>query len=283
MWVLSLTLSAEESPLSLRDACVLGAVQGATEFMPVSSTAHMLLVNKCLHREIDAVHAQVVNAYLNYVQLGTLGVLAVVFWRRWLTVTLGLLGLNPSGWNLFKCLVISIIPAGVVGVFLNHWVQRHCYGHVCLSVALIVGAFFMLAAERWHRKYKGTCTIDALRPSQAFMVGCFQTLAIFPGVSRSMASIVGGYVVGLTTVQAVEFCFLAGFTVQVASIGHMLLKEGANIFHLLPPKILLSGCMVAFVVGLACIHVILKILAKYGLTPFAYYRLIVALAVLVYL
>lgn len=317
---LPLLTSANETPeaaqaeqaraLSYSDAIVLGLVEGITEYLPVSSTGHLILTNAVLGLDGDTPattkDGQVImitgddgtprpytigEAAYDYVIVIQAGAIIAVVWLYWesiLHIIMGIVGIDPKGRQLALNLLVAFLPAAVIGLLLNDLIEEFLGDNIHAVVgALVVGAVVMLIVERWRHKgkqgaippYDGP-TIYTLPLHKAFMIGCIQCLAMWPGTSRSMATIVGGYMAGLSPAHAAEFSFLLGLITLSAASGYTMLKDGPEMIQGLSVGPVLVGCLVAFVAAALAIKWLVAYLSKHGLALFAWYRIGLAILVL---
>ena len=265
--------------MTLLRAIVLGIVQGLTEFLPVSSSGHLILVPSLLGwerqpRSFDvALHLGTTLAVLLYfhrdfVRLGRHGIADIIVHRtrftRW----------SPDG-RLALLTVLGCVPAVVVGGLLDGWLDAHARSPWLVAVLLVGFGLVMRAAERWARGCGGTERLD---PSRALVIGSAQALALVPGVSRSGATIAGGMFLGLSRQAAARFSFLLSAPIVVAAA----VKELPELRHAAAQGVsaaeLAAGCLVSFAAGLLAIHLLLRYVAGHRLNVFVWYR--IAFAVL---
>ena len=253
-------------------ALLLGVVEGITEFLPISSTGHLILVERLCG--LAGARAEV---FAIFIQLGAVLAVVVEFRTKLLGVARGLFA--PTGERAFAMSVgIAFLPAVVVGLLTHHWISEHLFGPRTVAAALIAGAVAIFAVERW----KPTATIDrveAVGPARAALIGFAQCVSLWPGFSRSAATILGGLLCGVERKAATEFSFfLAIPTLGAATVYDLWKKLDA----LVPGDLtwLLAATAVSFVVAWASIRWLLRFVATHDLTPFAWYR--IALGILVW-
>ena len=255
-------------------AIALGAIEGVTEFVPVSSTGHLILVGRWLAFPKDKT-----AAFAIFIQLGA--VLGVVWFYRERIV-----GLVQDVWRESRAqvfigkLFVAFLPAAVVGLLFHHWIVRVLFGPVPVAAGLAVGGVLLLAIDRPTRPAARTTTIDDVTWSQAFLVGCAQVASLWPGVSRSGATIVGALVTGLSRSAALEFSFfLAIPTLGAASV--FALWEARHDLVAVDVPIFAVGLLTSFVVSLAVIAVLLRYVRDHDLRIFGWYRLALAILIVV--
>ncbi|MCA9367907.1 undecaprenyl-diphosphatase UppP [Candidatus Kaiserbacteria bacterium] len=256
-------------------AVILGLVQGVTEFLPVSSTGHLVLVRDWL--SIDAINALAFDGVLHF---ATTAAVMLYFWSDiWVLLQtllrkLGRLPVNPRDWLLLKALVIATIPAGVLGLFLESTVKHLQVPYIVAGVLFTASLFFMYVEWRYYLQP----THGALTMKRGIGVGLFQALALIPGFSRSGSTIAGGMLLGMSRYEASRFSFLLAIPITFAAGSKMLLEllsEGGEVNW----SPIFIGAIVAFFTALVVIHFFLAFIRKYTLWPFVWYGIILASAV----
>lgn len=264
--------------MTILQSFILAIVEGLTEFLPVSSTGHMILTEGILGMESTAY----LKAFTVMIQFGAILSVLVYYFRRFLPFPM--FGLKPDsstslgGWSLYGLMILGCIPAAVLGLLLNDYIDALLGSTWVVLMMLFLGGILMLYIDRLFPEHGER----PLRPKNALIIGLFQCLAMIPGVSRSMATIVGGMQQGLTRRQAAEFSFfLAIPTMAGATLlkGYKLYKElGVEVFRD-NWDTLLVGNVVAFLVALLAIKFFIGFVSKYGFRFFGYYRIALALIV----
>ena len=264
--------------MTILQSFILAIVEGLTEFLPVSSTGHMILTEGILGMESTAY----LKAFTVMIQFGAILSVLVYYFRRFLPFPM--FGLKPDsstslgGWSLYGLMILGCIPAAVLGLLLNDYIDALLGSTWVVLMMLFLGGILMLYIDRLFPEHGER----PLRPKNALIIGLFQCLAMIPGVSRSMATIVGGMQQGLTRRQAAEFSFfLAIPTMAGATLlkGYKLYKElGVEVFRD-NWDTLLVGNVVAFIVALLAIKFFIGFVSKYGFRFFGYYRIALALIV----
>ena len=264
--------------MTILQSFILAIVEGLTEFLPVSSTGHMILTEGILGME----STPYLKAFTVMIQFGAILSVLVYYFRRFLPFPM--FGLQPDsstslgGWSLYGLMILGCIPAAVLGLLLNDYIDTLLGSTWVVLVMLFLGGILMLYIDRLFPEHGER----PLRPKNALIIGLFQCLAMIPGVSRSMATIVGGMQQGLTRRQAAEFSFfLAIPTMAGATLlkGYKLYKElGVEVFRD-NWDTLLVGNVVAFIVALLAIKFFIGFVSKYGFRFFGYYRIALALIV----
>ncbi|UII54407.1 undecaprenyl-diphosphate phosphatase [Cytobacillus spongiae] len=253
-------------------AIIMGIVEGLTEFLPVSSTGHLILTGHFL-----GFTGEKAKTFEIFIQLGSILAVVVIFWKRMLS----LLQFNfQKGLNIGH-LLLAMLPAIVVGLVFHDLIKQYLFYPQTVVITLVVGGLLMIFAEKRNQVETAT-TLDDLSYKQAFQIGLFQCLALFPGFSRSGATIAGGILVGTNHKTAAEFSFLVAVPMMVAASGLDLVKSYERL-STNDIGFFLTGFVTAFIVALLAIVSFLKLLAKIKLTPFAYYRFVLAILVALFL
>ena len=253
-------------------ALLLGLVEGITEFLPISSTGHLILVARLCGLTGD--RAEVFEIFI---QLGAVLAVVVEYRAKLVAVARGLVG-STAERSFAMSVLIAFLPSVGVGLLTHHWISEHLFGPRTVAAALVVGAIAILAIERW----KPAPTIDqalGVGPGRAALIGLAQCVALWPGFSRSAATILGGLLCGLERKAATEFSFfLAIPTLGAATVYDLWKKHDA----LVPGDLLwlLVATAVSFIAAWASIRWLLRFVATHDLTPFAWYR--IALGILVW-
>ena len=236
--------SAAAAELSVRDAIILGIIEGVTEFLPVSSTGHLIIASRVLglesgnpifgpdgnpmwHRKPKdgrpgemLTLKQATDTYIVVIQFGAIAAVALLYWSQLVSMLLGLLGRDPKGLRLLINVMIAFVPAASIGFLAHDWIDEHLFSIPTVICAQVAGAMVMFYAEYWYGKQVVTGTRvekEEISPVGAFGVGLLQCTALVPGTSRSMMTIVGGYFAGLDPRRAAEFSFILGIVTLTAA------------------------------------------------------------------
>jgi undecaprenyl-diphosphatase len=252
--------------MNILQTIIIAIVEGLTEYLPVSSTGHMIIAQKLLAVE----STEFVKAFTVIIQFGAILSVIVLYWKRFFQT-----------WDFYLKLLIAFLPAAVIGFLLNDFIDGLLENVVVVAVMLVLGGVFMLFVDNWFSKSSDDQNMDWKR---ALKIGFFQCIAMIPGVSRSMATIVGGMTTKLSRKHAAEFSFFLAVPTMAAASGYKLLKlvtapGGVTLLtdNLL---VLLIGNVVAFLVAMAAIKFFIGFLTKYGFKAFGYYRIVVGLVIL---
>ncbi len=245
------------------DSIILGIVEGITEFLPISSTGHLILTSTLL----GLPSTEFLKSYEIAIQLGAIAAVVVLYFKSFFDI------------EILKRIAVAFIPTGVIGLLLHDVVKTYLLGNVSVVLwSLALGGIALIVFELLHKENETTeSDIRTITYTQAFIVGLFQALAIVPGVSRSAATIVGGLLVGIRRVAIVEFSFLLAVPVMAAATGLDLLKT-ASVFTTADMMNLGIGFIVSFVVAIISIRFLLQYVRKHTFIPFGIYRILIALA-----
>lgn len=295
--------AAAAAELSASDAVILGVIEGVTEFLPISSTGHLIIATHALH--LDSEHPLrdptgqplwhkkpsandpagvpltlklAADTYTVVIQAGAILAVVLLYWRPLLSVLGGLLGRDPAGLRLFRNLACAFVPVALIGLALNRWIDAHLFSVGAVIAAQIAGAILMLAIEAWRRRQPAALDrgpVD-LTVRQATGIGFMQCLALWPGTSRSMVTIVGGYLGGLSPARAAEFSFLVGLPVLTGAAFVKSAKSGAAMVQVFGWTHVLLGIAVAAVAAAIAVKFLVSFLSRHGLAVFAYYRIALA-------
>jgi undecaprenyl-diphosphatase len=259
-------------------ALLLGVVEGLTEYLPVSSTGHLILVSRALGLEGEGQ-----KSFDIVIQLGAI-LAVVVHYRKLLAERLtGLMARRPESIRLVLALGAAFAPTVVAGLLLRKRIKEHLFGPLPVAAALIVGGVLMIGIEAALRKRKGETGLEQVGVARGLLIGLGQCLSLWPGASRSMCTIVAGQLSGLTTATAAEFSFL----LALPTLGAATLYEAVKARHeLLVGASVLDlavGLSVSFLVAWLVIAAFLKYLREHGLMPFGVYRILLGGVVLLLL
>jgi len=249
-----------KSALTLGQAAILGIVEGLTEYLPVSSTGHLLLAERVLSIgdgptvsvEQQERTKEAVDAYTICIQIGAIIAVLGLYFRRIRQMLLGLVGKDTEGRQLLISVVAGFLPAAVIGLLFNKLIKSYLFGTWPVIIAWFVGGVAILVVSRWnqsrgdHTSTSGRSILE-LTWKMALVIGFAQCIAMWPGVSRSLVTIVGGLLVGLSLSAAVEFSFLLGLITLSAATGYDALKHGEVMLQTFDASSLIVGVIFAFV------------------------------------
>jgi undecaprenyl-diphosphatase len=251
--------------MSLLEAIIIAIVEGITEFLPISSTGHMIIAEKLMKVE----DAEFTKLFIVAIQLGAILAVVVLYWKKFFDFK------HPS---FYIKLFVAVIPALVLGYLLSDKIDLLLESTTTVIISLIMGGVVLLVIDNYFKK-----PVKEDEPQitykNAFLIGFWQVIAMVPGVSRSAASIIGGMQQGLTRKLAAEFSFFLAVPTMAAATGYKLLK-GYDTFSSSHIKLLVVGNFVAFIVALLAIKFFIGYLQKHGFRVFGIYRIIVGIILL---
>ncbi|HEU4697973.1 MAG TPA: undecaprenyl-diphosphate phosphatase [Gemmatimonadales bacterium] len=247
-------------------AALLGLVEGATEFIPVSSTGHLILAGEALG--FVGARAKVFEIFI---QLGAILAIVVIYWRK-LVGLLGAARREPRATRLLVNLFVAFLPLALIGLVTHDWITEHLFRPVVVATALVVGGVLILVIERFHPRPSVT-EVDDLPVGTAAGIGLAQALALIPGTSRSGATIMGGYAMGLSRAAATEFSFLLAVPVMVVATVYELLKS-LSLLTAADVPVFAVGFVTAFLSALVVVRVFLTFVSRHSFAVFAWYRIV---------
>lgn len=264
-------------------AVLFGIVEGITEWLPVSSTGHLILLNEFINLNVSEEFQSMFDVVI---QLGAILAVCALFFRK----------LNPfdrgkddeqkkQTWTLWFKVIAAIIPSGVVGVLFDDWMDTHLHNGIVVAVMLIVYGVAFIVVEKWneHRELRYH-DVNNLPWGTAMIIGVSQCLSLVPGTSRSGSTILGGILAGVSWGTAAEFSFFMAIPTMVGASGIKLLKfflSGVS-FTAMDMLILLVGCTVSYIVSLLVIKGLMNYVRKHSFSAFGIYRIVLGIAVLLY-
>jgi undecaprenyl-diphosphatase len=247
-------------------ALILAIIEGLTEFLPVSSTGHMVIASSIMGIAKD----DFVKLFTVAIQLGAILAVVAIYWKKFI---------NLNSWDFYLKLAIAVIPALVFGYLLNDFIDEELGNPIFIASVLLGGGIFLLFVDRLFKE--PTIHTEAeIKPATAFRIGLFQVLAVaLPGLSRSAATILGGMQQKLTRNIAAEFSFFLAVPTMFAATGYKLLK-GHELLTSENIKLLLFGNIIAFIVAIIAIKSFISFLTKHGFRIFGWYRIIIGILIL---
>nr|WGD75369.1 undecaprenyl-diphosphate phosphatase [Bacillus subtilis] len=264
-------------------AAILGIVEGLTEYAPVSSTGHMIIVDDIWLKSSNLMSEEGANSFKVVIQLGSILAVAIVFKDR----ILNLLGLKKNitsdqeqGHKLsIAQIAVGLVPAAVLGFLFEDYIDEYLFSVKTVAIGLIAGAILMLFADWVNKRKTATDTLDRISYKQAIAVGLFQCLALWPGFSRSGSTISGGVILGLNHRVATDFTFIMAMPIMMGASFLSLVKHWDSLSSDLMPFFIV-GFICAFVVALFVVRFFLRLINKIKLVPFAIYRIILGVILL---
>ena len=242
---------------------ILGIVEGVSEFLPISSTGHLILASYLLHLK----QTDFQKSFEIAIQLGAILSVVVLYWRALL--------LN---FEILKRVITAFIPTAILGFIFYKIIKKVLLGsNTVVLYSLLIGGIFLVIFELWHReKESATEELSAISYSKSFMIGLCQAVAMIPGVSRSAATIIGGLILGIKRKTIVEFSFLLSVPTMVAATGLDLMKSGGH-FSLEEFILLLMGFISSFIVALLSIKWLIHFIKNHTFISFGIYRILISL------
>ncbi len=279
------TARAARHELSAGKAVVLGVVEGITEYLPVSSTGHLEIAERLLHVGTKKSTKDAADTYLIVIQAGAILAVFVLYWRRVVEIVQGLFGRSEEGRRLLTTLAIAFVPAAVVGIVGEKAIKSHLLKPLPIAAAWVVGAIAILAiGSRLHRNAANTGRpLEALTNHDALVIGAAQVLALWPGTSRSLVTILAALVIGLSLSAAVEFSFLLGLITLGAATVYDSAKHGKEMIDTYGVANPLLGFVVAFVAAVIAVRWMVTYLQRHDLSVFAWWRILAAVIVVILL
>lgn len=248
--------------MSIVQTIILSIIEGLTEFLPISSTGHMILASSIMNIPEDAF----VKTFEISIQIGAILAIVLLYARRFL-----------KGFEIYVKLGIAFVPTGIIGIFAYHYIKAYLFNPIVVTISLILGGIVLILIDKKVTSQQST--VDALETisyKNAFFIGLFQSISMVPGVSRAAATIVGGIFNGLDRKQAVEFSFLLAIPTMFVATGYDLYKTPVE-FHGHEVFLLCLGLVVAFLTALIAVKVFIRIVQNQGFKYFGYYRIIIGI------
>lgn len=266
------------------ETIILAIVEGVTEFLPVSSTGHMIIASDLMKVEADAFN----KMYMIVVQLAAILAVVVLYWPRIWNLLQGMFSGDKRSWRFFGVWVVSCIPAVILGVLIDDVIDEYLFSTPTVAIALVIGALMMIWGERKIAVHNRDSEMLNINYKQGLTVGVAQCMALIPGFSRSAATIMGGWAAGLTTATAADFSFFLAIPIMFGASGYSILKffkDDAAVASIVPGDwiALVIGCVVSFIVAWLVVKSFLNYLKTKKMEVFAWYRIGLAAVLLILL
>lgn len=275
-------VSEPEAKISNGQAVVLGIVEGITEYLPVSSTGHMILASAFM----GISKSEGLDAFEIVIQLGAILAVLGLYRRRVGQMCRGLIGQAPPGRKLFLALILAFLPAGIVGLLVHRKIEEHLFGTSPVIAALIVGGLLMILVEHyfWRKDQarKRVTDVAGVMYWQALVIGMAQCLAMWPGTSRSMITMITGLVVGLDMITAAEFSFLLALPTLGAATVYSGYKHWDALKECAGPLGMAIGLVISAIVAAIAVKGFVKWLTRHGMVPFGIYRILLGAGLFVW-
>ena len=267
--------------IEILKAILFGIVEGITEWLPVSSTGHLILLDEFIKLDVTP---EFYEMFQVVIQLGAiLAVIVLFFHKLWPFSAQKSVEEKKNTWSLWFKVIVAVLPSAVLGLLLDDWMDAHLYNYITVAVMLIVYGVAFIFVEKRSKTAK-IDDVDQIDYHTALLIGCFQVLSLIPGTSRSGATILGALLLGVSRSAGAEFSFFLAIPTMLGASALKLVKyllEG-----MLPSGmeigILLTGCVVSFLVSLLVIKVLMDFVRKHSFAPFGIYRIALGVAVLLY-
>ena len=268
--------------IEILKAVLFGIVEGITEWLPISSTGHLILLEKLIQLDVTEAFYELFQVVI---QLGAIGAVLVLFFQKLNPFSLKKTEIQKKNtWNLWFKVVIAVLPSAVLGLLFDDFLDEHLYNYITVALMLIVYGVAFLVVEKKAGHKLHIQDVQDIDYKTAFLIGAFQCLSLIPGTSRSGATILGALLLGVSRSAGAEFSFFLAIPTMLGASALKLLKfllEG-NLPTTSELTILLVGCAVSFLVSILVIRVLMDFVRKRSFAPFGVYRIVLGAAVLLY-
>jgi undecaprenyl-diphosphatase len=249
-------------------AIIIAIIEGITEFLPISSTGHMILASAIMGIQDDAF----VKTFEISIQLGAIIAIVMMYVKRFL-----------QGWTIYFKLAVAFLPTAVIGFLAYDFIKTYLFNSTVVAISLIIGGIILILIDKRVVARKSTTDVlENIDYKHAFFIGLIQCFSMIPGVSRAAATIIGGVFNGLDKKQATEFSFLLAVPTMFAATGYDLLKTPI-VFTKDELTLLVMGMIIAFITAWLAVKVFLKIVDQYGFKHFGYYRIVIGIVFLIWM
>jgi undecaprenyl-diphosphatase len=282
--LLTAVSEAAKHELTAAKAALLGIVEGVTEFLPISSTGHLVVTEKLIDVGTHPGAKDAADTYAITIQSGAILAVLVLYWNRLVEMARGVAGRDPEGRRIASATLIAFVPAAIVGVALEKAIRDQLFGVWPIIVAWAVGGVvILLFARALHERGARGAPLESITTRAAIAIGLAQVIALWPGTSRSMVTILAALAIGYSVGAAVEFSFLLGLLTLGAATAYDLLRHGKELFDTYGYLNPLIGFVFAFASAVIAIRWMVSYLRRHGLEIFGWYRLFIAGVALVLL
>ncbi len=269
--------------IEILKAILFGIVEGITEWLPISSTGHMILLDEFIHLGVSE---EFYKLFEVVIQLGAILAVVIMYFKTIFPWGFGKTKKDTKDTlNLWGKILVACIPAAIIGILLDDWLDEHLYNSVVVALALIIYGIAFIIMESKNIGSRNTKKLNDISYKQALGVGAFQLLSLIPGTSRSGSTILGGLALGLERSVAAEFTFFLAIPVMVGASLLKLLKYILNVGFVFKASELLLlgvGCLVAFIVSILIIKFLINYIRKHDFKVFGWYRIALGIIVLIY-
>ena len=270
-----------EESLSIWKAVIFGFVEGLTEFLPISSTGHLLATKEILNVGETELSEEAIDSYIISIQIGAIFAVAVLYRQRLLQMLQGLFGRSSEGKKMAGSLIAAVIPTAVIGLVAADFVKDNLYSLWPVAAAWIAGGVSILAIDRQNIFNRPGKRLEELTAQEAFLIGLIQALALWPGVSRSLVTIIAAVLVGLSLKAAVEFSFILGLVTLTAATVFELGTDGQQVIDSFGYTTPIIGLCVAFVAAVISIRFMVEWLEQRSFAIFGFYRLFIGFSAII--
>lgn len=269
--------------LEILKAILFGIVEGITEWLPISSTGHMILLDEFIHLGVSD---EFYKLFEVVIQLGAILAVVLMYFKTIFPWGFGKTKEDTKDTlNLWGKILVACIPAAIIGILFDDWLDEHLYNSVVVSLALIIYGVIFIVIESKNFGKRNVKKLNDITYKQAAGVGCFQLLSLIPGTSRSGSTIIGGLILGLERSVAAEFTFFLAIPVMAGASFLKLLKyilKVGFVFNAMELLLLGVGCLVAFIVSVLIIKFLMSYIRKHDFKVFGWYRIVLGILVLAY-
>ena len=274
--------------IELLKAVLFGIVEGITEWLPISSTGHMILLDEFIKLDVSAAFYEMFQVVI---QLGAIGAVILLFFHKLNPFSPGKTPAQKKNtWQLWLKVVVAVLPSALIGLFLDDWMDEHLYNYVVVAIALVVyGVAFLLLEKHNHPRAATVADVYAIDYRTALLIGVFQCLALIPGTSRSGSTILGAILLGVARPAGAEFSFFLAIPTMLGASALKVLKYALDILDgaaAVPTgteiAVLAVGCVVSFLVSVLVIRGLMEYVRKHSFRVFGLYRIVLGLLVLGY-
>lgn len=265
--------------MTILQAIILGIVEGITEYLPVSSTGHLIITQFLLGMQ----KSTAMDAFSVCIQGGAIIAVAGIYFQRLKQMAMGILGKDPAGLRLLINIIIAFIPAVVIGLSVGHIIKAYLFNAQTVTTAWIIGGVVILVFVRWQKKtgnMKQGAPLESMTWKNALAVGLLQCLAMCPGVSRSLTTMLGGLLSGLSIAAAVEFSFLLGLLTLTGATCYDAYRYGGEMVQELGITPIIVGTVVAWISAVIAVRWLVSYLQNHSLVIFGWYRIAAGLVML---
>lgn len=273
--------SSPRTKMNTLQAIILGVTEGLTEYLPVSSTGHLYLVERLIGLGNTKTDEDAANSYVIAVQIGAILAVLWLYAGRVKKILNGIFGKDSEGRRLAINIIIAFLPAVIIGLILEDTIKNYLFGLWPIAIAWLIGGIAIILTGKKDTNLASGCELSELNIKNSIIIGLAQCIAMWPGTSRSLVTIVAGKLTGLTTAAAVEFSFLLGLITLGGATVYEMAKEGGTIISTFGWINPLIGIIVAFASAVVAVKWMVSYLNKHSLDIFGYYR--IALAVIAFI